>query len=291
MSQNAHTLYLFFEDAIQLKTAQLVYQYLAAGNLQEAQRWSAKLGGAGLADLWDAQWFNQEVSPAPTHLRLRFDTGTHDGLPLRTLDTLFAHGLRCAVLEVFYDQVGETERMHFDEGEWVSRKAFFAVHPQWRAVVEPAQHSGADGADEAEQADDPFAFSKDPARPLPVHKLLQQAEKRQRDAQDAAEAFVELARTMGKGGKSPVQGLVAVLLLRAGFKGLVHAVLFTVVSVLLFKSFWLWMGLGLALAVALPLYYMLAEHKELRGDDSDDACSSRNNDPGEDGRAAVMAQP
>ena len=208
--------------------------------------------------------------------------GTSGDLPLLQIETLFSHGLRAAVLEVFYDQVGETERMHFDRGQWVSRQAFMDANPQWRAVVEPAQPSGEDSEGDA---DDRYACSKDPAKPLPVAKLRQQEEKRKREAQEAAEAFVEMARAMGKSGKSPVQGLIAVLLLRAGLKGLVHAVVFTVVTVLLFKGFWLWMGLGLALAVALPLYYMATEHKELRGDDGDDDADP----PGDDGPATVVA--
>lgn len=282
MSQNAHTLHLFFEDPIKLKMGQLVYQYLATGNTEQAQRWADKLGGADLDALWDAQWFNQEVVADPSHLTLRFDTGTHDDLPLRALEALFAHGLRAAVLEVFYDQVGETERMHFDQGRWVSRRAFMDANPQWRAVVESAQQ---DGESQDGEAEDRYACSKDPAKPLAVAKLRQQEEKRKREAQEAAEAFVEMAKAMGKSGKSPVQGLMAVLLLRAGLKGLVHAVVFTVVTVLLFKGFWLWMGLGLVLAVALPLYYMATEHKELRGDDGDDDADQ----PGDDGPATVMA--
>lgn len=159
---------------------------------------------------------------------------------------------------------------------------------QWRAVVEPAQHGGegqGNGREEGGEADDPYACSKDPAKPLAVAKLRQQEEKRMREAREAAEAFVEMAQAMGKSGKSPMQGLIAVLLLRAGLKGLVHAVAFTVVTVLLFKGFWLWMGLGLLLAVALPLYYMATEHKELRGDDGDDDADP----PGDDGPATVMA--
>ena len=87
--------------------------------------------------------------------------------------------------------------------------------------------------------------------------------------EEAAKAFIDLAQTFGKNGQSPVQGLIAVLLLRAGFKGLLHAVVFTVVTVLLFKGIWLWLGLGLVLAIALPLFYMVREHKELRGDGDD----------------------
>lgn len=272
MSQNTHTLYLFFEDSIKLKLGQLVYQYLAAGSTEQAQRWADKLGGPDLQALWDAGWFNPSVAAEPSLLRLQFDTSTHGDLPLLALETLFRHGLQAAVLEVFHGQVGETERMHFDAGQWVSRQAFFALHPQWCAVVEPAGEGAGDGES---------ACSKDPARPLPVARLRQQEAARKREAQEAAEAFVEMARAMGKSGKSPVQGLIAVLLLRAGFKGLVQAAVFTVVTVLLFKGLWLWLGLGVVLAVVLPLYYIVAEYKELQGDDDGSA---------DGGTATAMAQ-
>lgn len=272
MSQNAHTLHLFFEDPIKLKTGQLAYQYLAAGNTEQAQRWAGKLGTEDLDALWDPQWFNQRVAAEPTHLLLCFDTGTHDDLPLRALETLFAHGLRAAVLEVFYDQVGETERMHFDQGRWVSRQDFFKAHPEWRAVVEPVD---AQAAQQGDEEDDPYACSKDPAKPVAVAKLREQEAERRKQGEEAAQAFIDMARAMGKSGKSPLQGLIGVLLLRAGFKGLLQAVVFTVVTVLLFKGLWLWLGLGLVLAVVLPLYYIVTEYKSLHGDDdeSDDAGS------------------
>lgn len=271
MSQNAHTLHLFFEDPIKLKTFQLVYQYLVADNTDQAERWADKLGGVDLGALWDAQWFNQQVSAERTHLLLRFDTGTHDDLPLRALEALFAHGLQSAVLEVFYDQVGETERMHFHQGQWVSRAAFFKACPQWRVVVEPADER--DGASEAgssqDSGDDAYCHSKDPAKPVTVSKLRQQEAERKQEAQEAAQAFIDMARAMGKNGKSPVEGLIGVLLLRAGFKGLLQAIAFTVVTVLLFKGLWLWLGLGLVLAIVLPLYYILSEYNDIHGDDDD----------------------
>lgn len=268
MSQNAHTLHLFFEDPIKLKLSQLVYQYLAAGNTEQAQRWADKLGGADLEALWGAEWFNQEVSAKPSHLTLNFDTGTHDDPPLRTLETLFAHGLKAAVHEVFYDQVGETERMHFDEGLWVSRKAFFDKHPQRRAIVEPPDP---DREADGEPGDDgEYACSKDPGKPMPVAKLRKQEAKNKQEAQEAAQAFIDLAKEMRASGTSPVQGLIGVMLLRAGFKGLLQAVAFTVVTVLLFKGLWLWLGLGLVLAIVLPLYYIMAEYKGIHGGDADD---------------------
>jgi len=284
MSQNAHTLHLFFEDAIKLKTGQLVYQYLAAGNTEQAQRWAQKLGGADLAALWDAQWFNQEVLAQRTHLLLRFDTGTHDDLPLRALETLFAHGLRSAVLEVFYDQVGETERMHFDKGQWVSRKAFFEANPQWRAVVEPVDEAVAAGDGGEGTQEDACAHSKDPAKPVSVSRLRKQEAERRKKGEEAAQAFIDMAKEMHKTGTSPVQGLIAVLLLRAGFKGLLQAIAFTVVTVLLFKGLWLWLGLGLVLAIVLPLYYMLSEYKDLHGDGDEDGDPDKDTgDDSEDG--------
>lgn len=54
MSQNVHTLHLFFEDPIRLKYCQLVFQYLQSDNPEQAERWAEKLGGADLAKLWTA---------------------------------------------------------------------------------------------------------------------------------------------------------------------------------------------------------------------------------------------
>lgn len=290
MSQNTHTLHLFFQDPIKLKLGQLVYQYLATGHTEQAQRWADKLGGANLEALWDAQWFNQEVFARPDHLTLRFDTGTSDDLPLHALETLFAHGLQAAVLEVFYDQVGETERMHFDAGQWVSRQAFFQKNPQWQPVVEPQAQRGEQGESSEDDEDADHACSKDPAKPIPITQLRKQEAQRKREAQEAVEAFVGLAKAMGKSGTSPVQGLIAVLLLRAGLKGLLHAVVVTVAAVLLFKGFWLWMGLGLVLAVVLPLYYMLSEYKDIKGDDDDSDADGDNHSDDDGSPATVMAK-
>ena len=289
MSQNTHTLHLFFQDPIKLKLGQLIYRYLATGHTEQAQRWADRLGASDLHALWDAQWFNQEVFARPDHLTLRFDTGTSDDLPLRALETLFAHGLQAAVLEVFYDQVGETERMHFDAGQWVSRQAFIQKNPQWLPVVEP--QAGCDEAGDASEGDDDadHGCSKDPAKPLSVAQLRKQEAQRKREAQEAVEAFVGLAQAMGKSGTSPVQGLIAVLLLRAGLKGLLQAFAFTVLAVLLFKGFWLWLGLGLVLAVVLPLYYMLSEYKDIKGGNDDSDADGDNHSDDDGSPATVMA--
>lgn len=266
MSQNAHTLHLFFEDPIRLKYAQLVYQYIAEGNTAEATRWADKLGVA-LADLWDGEWFNQQVTAAPSYLQLNFDTGTSDPLPLSPLAALFGHGLQAAVLDVFYDQVGETQRMYFDKGLWVPRQYFLALYPQLQSIVEPA-HDPDDGDEPGERA---AADAHDPAKPMSVDRLLKEEAKKRKEAQEAAEAFVEIAKSMGKNGvKNTVEGVIGVLVLGSALKGLLHAAVFTVVTVLLFKGLWLWLGLGLVLAVVLPLFYAARTYREIKGDDDDD---------------------
>ncbi len=266
MSQNAHTLHLFFEDPIRLKYAQLVYQYIAEGNTAEATRWADKLG-VDLADLWDGEWFNQQVTAAPSYLQLNFDTGTSDPLPLSPLAALFGHGLQAAVLDVFYDQVGETQRMYFDKGLWVPRQYFLALYPQLQSIVEPA-HDPDDGDEPGERA---AADAHDPAKPMSVDRLLKEEAKKRKEAQEAAEAFVEIAKSMGKNGvKNTVEGVIGVLVLGSALKGLLHAAVFTVVTVLLFKGLWLWLGLGLVLAVVLPLFYAARTYREIKGDDDDD---------------------
>lgn len=266
MSQNAHTLHLFFEDPIRLKYAQLVYQYIAEGNTAEATRWADNLG-VDLADLWDGEWFNQQVTAAPSYLQLNFDTGTSDPLPLSPLAALFGHGLQAAVLDVFYDQVGETQRMYFDKGLWVPRQYFLALYPQLQSIVEPA-HDPDDGDEPGERA---AADAHDPAKPMSVDRLLKEEAKKRKEAQEAAEAFVEIAKSMGKNGvKNTVEGVIGVLVLGSALKGLLHAAVFTVVTVLLFKGLWLWLGLGLLLAVVLPLFYAARTYREIKGDDDDD---------------------
>lgn len=262
MSQNVHTLHLFFEDSIRLKYCQLVFQYLQSDNTEQAERWAEKLGGADLAKLWDSDWFNPGVRTQGPGLVLNFDSSTHDGIPLQMLEELFAHGLRSAVAEVFYDQVGETERMFFEQGMWVSRPSFYASNPTLKAVVERAEDDTEEraGEEDEEGASD---GTKNPRKPVPIGTLRTQQEDREREGREAVEAMVGMFKDMRESGVNPVDGVMGIFMLKAGFKGLVHAALFTLVTVLLFKGFWLWMGLGLLLAVALPLYYMNAERKSL----------------------------
>lgn len=285
MSQNAHTLHLFFEDSIRLKYCQLVYQYLLEGNTEQATRWAEKLG-VDPAALWDPEWFNQQVTPTPGYLQLNFDTGTSDGLPLTPIEALFGHGLQSAVLDVFYDQVGETQRMYFDKGHWVPRKTYLALYPQQQVIVEPA-HDPEDGDQPGERA---AAEARDPVKPVLVSLLRADEARKREEAQETAEALVEFARAMRKGGaKNPSAGVMGIVLLWSALKGLGHAVIFTVVTVLLFKKFWLWLGIGLVLAVVLPLCYVLSKYSEMKPD-SDGEDDKGDDDEGDGGKGGP-AQP
>jgi hypothetical protein len=133
--------------------------------------------------------------------------------------------------------------------------------------MEPA-HDPDDGDLPGERA---AAEAHDPARPITVTRLQQDEARKRKEAQEAAEAFVEIAKAMGKHGVGKtMEGLMGVVLLGSALKGLLHAALFTVATVLLFKGLWLWLGLGLVLAVALPLVYITRTHKEIKGDGDGD---------------------
>lgn len=261
MSQNAHTLHLFFDEPLQAKVCHLMLHHLCAGNPEKARRLANDLGGINIDALWNPEeFFNGSVEKCEPGLLLKFDSSTREGVALRLLETLFAHGLRSAVAEVFYDQSGETERMHFEKGLWVSRQAFYERNPTLHDVVNGPR----DASESGDEGEDSTDGTRNPRKPTPIAKLRAQQEEQERQGQEAAEAVMDLFKGMREAGVSPAKGVVSLLLLRAGFKGLMQAVLFTVVTVLLFKGFWLWMGLGLALMVALPLYRISAEYKSLQ---------------------------
>ena len=48
-----------------------------------------------------------------------------------------------------------------------------------------------------------------------------------------------------------MQVIESILLLRAGGKGLLQAILFGLATVLLFKGFWLWLTLAIILAIVI----------------------------------------
>jgi hypothetical protein len=262
MSQNTHQLLLFFADQARHETAVRAVLELRRGDLERSAALQAQLG-IDLTSLWTDTWFNHEFSAQADFLRLTFDTSTSAPLPLQLLAQLFQGGLRAAVVEVFYDQVGETQRYHYLAGKQVNREPFYQSEPQAGQVVD---------AQLGEPDEDDCCVTV--AKPVSLKQLLaeQKSEAKQRD--EAVQAFVELAKLSRETGSNPLAVVQGVMVIGGLAKGLLQALAFTVVTVLLFKGFWLWMGAGLLLAVALPLYHANQANKPFDSNSNDSADDS-----------------
>jgi len=283
MSQNAHTLTLFFEPPLLHRQFQLLLQYLQRDDAGNTARWAQELGGVDAAQLWGAPArFNHWFAGHRTHLVYGFETGTSAPVPWALLEHLGRHGLRAAVMEVFYDQVCERERYHIDAGQWIGHREWLARHPQHRALIDPEggiyPPEGATPGPAPNPA--PDCTLNDPARPTPVAQVAAQQATQAREARETVQALAGLAAELRGKGVSPVEAVVGFAVLGAGLKGLWHAVLFTVVTALLFKGLWLWLGLGLLLAVAWPLFYMHRARQRWEGDGDDDDESAIDRDGG-----------
>jgi hypothetical protein len=130
-------------------------------------------------------------------------------------------------------------------------------------LLERADEAPESAADEDADEEGACDGTKNPRKPVPIATLRAEQEEREQKGREAVDAMMGMFKDMRESGVNPVDGFMGFLVIKAGLKGLWHAVLFTVVTVLLFKGFWLWMGLGLLLAVALPLYYMSSKRSSL----------------------------
>jgi hypothetical protein len=273
MSSNVHHLYLFFDTPLQLRRVQLIFQYLARQSWDQAERWIHELDpGMDRTALWDEDWGNATALGHPQHLELGFDTRTTAGMPWQLLETLFQHGLQAAVLHVFYDQVGESERYHFDAGQWISHHAWLARYPQRQVLIDP------DGEAYAGQGEEEGAGAtalNNPAQPMDIARLRERDHERDRQAQESVQALLDTMASLRKSGVPPVEGIVGLFVLRAGVRGLCEAVAFTVIAALAFrgKGLWLWLALGLVLAVVLPLYRMASARRQFVEQGGGDAAS------------------
>lgn len=241
MSQNAHSLMLFFDDEAQHKNCLLMLLKLSNDEEEQAQTWAQRLG-VDLSEEWNEHWFNHQFKAHPEFLKLDYETSSHYGPPLVALRQLFSKGLKAAVLEIFHDQVGEYSRYHFLDNKLVNHHDFYMARPQVRELV----------ATEIPTGDD---YNVSPQKPVTLSELIDKAQKSQEEAQDLGKNLLDLYLLAKESGSNPIELAKSVLLLRALGIGLLQASLFTLITVLLFKGFWLWIGLGALLAVVLPLLY------------------------------------
>lgn len=251
MSQNAHSLLLFFDDEIRHKHCLLMFLKLNKGDDTQAQTWAQRLG-VDIREEWNEHWFNHSVSAQPEYLRIDYETSSGYELPFNPLKQLFASGLKAAVLEIFHDQVGESSRYHFLDNRWVKRDDLYRAKPDVAEVV----------AAQIEQNDDDEDYSISPDAPMLLDEMIKKHRRREDEAQELVSSFLDLAKAARETNSNPLDVIKSALIMRAMIIGVLQALAFTVVTVLLFKGIWLWIGLGVILLVVLPIWKVMAVNKD-----------------------------
>lgn len=257
MSQNSTTLLLFFDNQTLCKNYLLLFNKLNESKNQEAESIAEQLN-IDISKTWQEDWFNHHVTAQPLYIRIDYDASTSYHLPLNLLKQLFESGLISASLEIFYDQVGEFSQHYFINGKLDERDAVFNQYPIVKDVSQSLFECAYDELED-EGIDTPVS----------IIQLIKNEEKAQKESQEMVDSIVELAKLSKDTGSNPMELLKSVLLLRALGKGLVYAIIFGVVTVLLFKGMWLWISLSIILAIVLPVYYISKVSNEL-SEDSDD---------------------
>ena len=244
MSQNAHSLLLFFEGEQNYRTCLKILRLLESERIDDA----CELGeewGVDLAAEWDGEWFNQSLSPAHTFIRVNYETGTGYELPLQLLQQMFEAGLKVACLEIFYDQVGEFGQFFFVEGELVEPDVIFSKQPGLADIV-----------DQQFECDPDNGTSHGYQLPATISQLMAQQDENEIRGKEMLEAMMRLSAASRETGINPLGLAKSALVLRAAGKGVFHAIVFGVLTALLFKGIWLWVGLTALLFVLLPLLYV-----------------------------------
>lgn len=272
MSQNSQSLLLFFDDPQLRSRSEHLLEALKDVDPDSSEPAVIEEGDAfasQLATIWQEEWFNTSYECHADCLKLNYDSRSGEGVPLALLHGWFEQGLIAAVLEIFFDQEGELKRYHFVDDALVSRSHLEEAYPQWVATIAetlPFESSGDYDFDEDEvdeEADDDYSVT--PSAPIALSRLIADEKARAEKAQAMVEEFTRLTRVAAETGTHPISLMTSALVMRCLLKGAFHALLFTIVMVLLFQGMWLWIVMGLLLLVALPLIYVKRMLNEIGG--------------------------
>lgn len=252
MSQNSHTLILIFNDQASHEACVLAFHHLQRGNPAQSEPYQQRLGGE-LSTLWRDKWFNHEFKATPDFMMIGYDCSVHDEPPYALLRDLFKAGLAAAAVEVFHDQVGEYQREHFLDGKLVDSSQLLQARPEMAALMEA----------EFAELDDLDDVNRTVVDAVALQTLIDDEQRRRKEAQEMVGALLSLTRGAREAGVNPIELAKSAVLIGSLVRGLIHALLFTVVCVLLFKGLWLWIGLGVVMCVILPLKYMAQSNREM----------------------------
>jgi hypothetical protein len=270
MSQNAHTLLLFFDNSEKFKNCFKMFKGLEADRPEKVQEASKTLG-IDVRSAWNDDWFNQQVSASTKFIRLDYESSTSYEVPLEVLESLFRAGLRLACLEIFNDQVGEFAQFFFKDGKQVDRQRLYRKNPKIEAIIGTQFECDPDDLEEHEQS----------GVSASIPELIKAKETQEEDAMEMVSAIRDLAKAMNETGEHPMDLVRDAMLINEMKTALIKGIGFGVVTVLLFKGMWLWIILSIVLTVILLIYGSMKVNAEFDDDDDDDDDASSERTEGE----------
>ena len=293
MSQNNHSLLLFFDKAEKHKACYSLFKSANSEDQENYKKLSEKLG-IDISDNWGDDWFNIHFESKQKYISLSLDTSTSNDLTLDLLESLFSIGMRAACVEVFFDQVGEFSQHFFFDGSMIERDSLFKKSKLFQEVSKKEFECEQDDLEE-EYSDLPVSITELRARrdkqqeeaAETVESMMDMFAQARKDGNtsELVSGLVDLAKAADETGVDPVDIVKSGMIIRAAIKGLLQALFFGVVTILLFKGLWLWVILTVFLVVLLPIIYvsMASSKFEDAGDDSelDDNQDAENGEEGE----------
>ena len=235
MSQNAHTLLLFFDSSEKFKNCFKMFKALEVDKPEKILA-ANELLGIDVSNAWNDDWFNQQVSASAKFIRLDYDSSTSYDLPLEVLDSLFKAGLRLACLEIFNDQVAEFSQFFFKDGKQIDRQRLYRNNPKIEAIVGTQFECDPNDLQEYEQSDVRAS----------IPELIKAKETQEEEAKEMVTAIRGLAKAMNETGEHPMVLLRDAMLINEMKSALMKGVGFGLITVLLFKGMWLWITLSIS---------------------------------------------
>ena len=258
MSQNSQSLLLFFDDPKLRERSESLLEALKDVDPDSSEPAVVEADDAfasQLATIWQEEWFNTSYECHADCLKLNYDSRPGEGVPLALLHGWFEQGLTAAVLEIFFDQVGELKRYHFVDDALVSKGHLEEAYPQWVATIAETLPFGSNGdydfdEDEVdEEADDDYCVT--PSAPIALSRLIADEKARAEKAQAMVEELTNFSRLSAGCDTSLLAKTSRVV--RTLVMGVSHIVLATALSLLVLRTFRFWFLVGLFLLVGLPL--------------------------------------